>query len=386
MADQPLFDLDSFHPTPGITHVCAAGESLPLRSQSDVLVQYMTDKAAGPKGRDNQGEQVDKARGLIATSWNVSTKEIGFVANVAEGVSILLESLDWAEGDNVCVDADEFPSLVAPFAFRAQRSQGSSGHQTPQIRYWTAENRSTAIDNKTRLIAVSYVSYLNGARSDLSAYRALADSVGAMLVVDFTQAAGYIPIDASIADFAFSACYKWLLGTTGTAIAFWNQKRQPKWRPSTAGWHSLSLGDARPQWGTGRIDIRDDAMCFCRGNPGHLSIYILLNSLEYLRQWATGDIERHVQVLTAKLLHEFESAGIPSTTPREAQRHGASVTVDCAGASEIVDELYNNGIYAWNGRGRIRFSFHGYNSMKDVERIMEIFPALWKKWNSDRSA
>ena len=50
----------------------------------------------------------------------------------------------------------------------------------------------------------------------------MADSVGALLLVDFTQASGYLPIDASMADFAFSACYKWMLGITGVAVAFWN--------------------------------------------------------------------------------------------------------------------------------------------------------------------
>ena len=48
-------------------------------------------------------------------------------------------------------------------------------------------------------------------------------------VVDFTQAAGYLPIEASVADFAFSACYKWLLGVTGVAVAYWNRTRQPGW-------------------------------------------------------------------------------------------------------------------------------------------------------------
>lgn len=59
--------------------------------------------------------------------------------------------------------------------------------------------------------------------------------------------------------------------------------------------------------------------------------------------------------------------------------HEASVTIDCICASEIVEELSKTGIYAWNDRGRVRLSFHGYNSLEDVERIMEVLPSLWRK-------
>jgi cysteine desulfurase/selenocysteine lyase len=77
---------------------------------------------------------------------------------------------------------------------------------------------------------------------DLPALRRLADQVGAWLLVDFTQASGYLPIEASLADFAFSACYKWMLGIAGVAVAYWNRRRLPGWAPASAGWHSLAPG------------------------------------------------------------------------------------------------------------------------------------------------
>jgi selenocysteine lyase/cysteine desulfurase len=237
------------------------------------------------------------------------------------------------------------------------------------------------VDHDTRMIAVSAVSYLNAERADLTAYRQAADRAGATLVVDFTQAAGYSPIDASIADFAFSACYKWLLGTTGTCIAFWNRTRQPEWQPRAAGWHSLATGTAKPNWKTDAISIRDDALCFSCGNPAHLSIYMLQEGLKFLGQWETSEIKEHVQTLTAELLRRLDRLGMPSTTPRAMASHGASVTVECNGASEIVYAMSQAGVYAWNGRGRVRFSFHGYNCMADVDRIMDTFPALWKTFN-----
>ena len=173
-------------------------------------------------GRVAQEAEIARARAGIARCWGVDAASIGFVGNVAEGVSIVAESLDWRDGDNLVVDANEYPSVVGPFLMRRR-----PGVALRQAKGTGPDRFAGCVDGRTRAIGVSYVSYLTGERHDLSALRALADSVGALLVVDFTQAAGYLPLEASIADFAFSACYKWLLGVTGVDVAYWNRARQP---------------------------------------------------------------------------------------------------------------------------------------------------------------
>ncbi|RDW64354.1 uncharacterized protein DSM5745_09765 [Aspergillus mulundensis] len=384
MADKPLFSLDAFCSTPGITHVCAAGESLPLNSHNAAFAKYMQDKAAGHIGPRFKSQQLDHVRVVISQEWKAtSINEIGFAPSVADGVSMVVESLHWEEGDNVVVDADDFPSLIAPFKIRSQAHQTRGGVAVPEVRFANADALDSVVNPNTRVIAVSYVSYLTSARVDLSYYRRVADKVGAILIVDYSQAAGYAPIDAPIADFAFSCCHKWLLSSTGVAIAYWSQTRQPDWRPSTAGWHSLDpLPTTRAQWEAQAISLRDDALVFTRGNPSHLPIYILRESLDFLAQWDAAQIEKHVQILTTSLLEALEREGVPSSTPREKRNHGSSVTVHCKGAAEIVAEMRAAGVYAWNGNGRVRFSFHGYNCQADVERIMDVFPVLWRQYNA----
>lgn len=317
-------------------------------------------------GRTAQEAQVERARAGVARAWGVQPGEIGFVGNVAEGASIVAESIDWHEGDTICIDADEYPSVVGPFAMRGVNLRMARGTDPDRL--------ARCVDSRTRLIGVSAVSYLTGERFDLAALRRLADSVGALLMVDFTQAAGYLPIDASVADFAFSACYKWLLGMTGVAVACWNRARQPAWSPRSAGWHSFAPGtrgyDPTPA-------LRADALRFTRGNPAHGPVYVLAEALDYLAQFDTEAVQAHVQALAAALLARLEELQIPSTTPRDPARHGASVCVASPRAQAIVDALYAQGIYAWNGHGRVRFSFHGYNSLADVERIAEGLRAVW---------
>ncbi|WP_159992202.1 aminotransferase class V-fold PLP-dependent enzyme, partial [Roseomonas sp. 18066] len=338
----PIFDPADFEMPPGLAHVCAGGETPLLRRHAQAYARYARDKAAGMPGRTAQEAVVQRVRERMAALWRVQAGDIGFVSSVAEGVSLLVDSLEWRDGDNIVLDVTEYPSVAAPFALKR-------GGPALRLAEGQAPDRlASLVDDRTRVIAVSAVSYLNGERFDLAALRKLADSVGAMLVVDCTQGAGYLRLDASVADFAFAASYKWLLGVTGVATAYWNRARQPGWTPGSAGWHSLS-GMARPDYAGGLV-LRPDALCFTRGNPAHLPLYILDGALDYLAQHDAAALEAHVLGLTAALRDGFSAAGIASTTPAEPARQAASVTVDTAGSEALVAALEARGVMAWGGR------------------------------------
>jgi selenocysteine lyase/cysteine desulfurase len=366
MSEEPLFNPQDFMIADGIAHLCAGGESAPLRRHGAGLSRYLRDKSRGMAGRVAQEEEIARARASIARCWGVDAASIGFVSSVAEGVSIIAESLDWHEGDNLVIDANEYPSVVGPFLVRRP------GISLRQARGTGPDRFAGCVDARSRVIGVSYVSYLTGERLDLSALRVLADRNGALLVVDFTQAAGYLPIEASLSDFAFSACYKWLLGITGVAVAYWNRARQPGWSPASAGWYSFEPGsrnyDNPPR-------LRDDALRFTRGNPAHASIYVLADALDYLAAYDIRDVHAHVQGMTTAMLERLEALRVPTLTPADPARHGASVCFSSPRAQALVDAMAHRGVLAWNGQGRIRFSFHGYNSRRDVDRAIEALTA-----------
>lgn len=367
----PVLDPADFRIPPGVSHVCAGGEPPFLFRHDKALEQYAIDKSSGMPGRTAMEAKVEQVRTRLAAMWGAGPGEIGFVSSVADGVAMVAESLEFAPGDNIVVDALEYPSVVAPFALQR--------HPKLEIRVarGSAPDRVAALVNaRTRVIGASCVSYMTGERLDLDLLRAAADRVGALLVVDFTQAAGWLPIDASVADFAFSACYKWLLGTTGVAVAYWNRARQPGWAPSTAGWHSIAAF-GRPDW-AGPIAVKSDALRFTRGNPAHGPVYVLAEALDYLGAHDPALLHRHVAALTAELLARLDRAGIPVTTPRDPARHGANVCMDSSAAQAMCDALTARKVFGWNGHGRLRFSFHGYNSMRDVDRIMDELPSIWR--------
>lgn len=362
----PLFDPAEFLIPPGTVHVCAGGETPVLRTLPAAMARYFEDKSCGPASRPKVDDEAERLCARLAEFWAVERGTIGLVNSVAEGMSILVESLDWRDGDNVIVATDEYPSVVAPLKLR----------HGVALRFADLMDEAAVrrvAGSRTRVIAVSAVSMVNGRRHDLAMLRRVADDIGAMLVVDFTQASGWLPIEAGIADFAFSSCYKWMLGVTGVAVAYWNRTRHPRWAPRTAGWYSIDyaggLDYAKP------LVLREDAARFTRGNPAHAAVYAMHAGLDHLERFPRGTIQAHVQALTVALLARLAEAGIASTTPPDPARHGANVCIAHPRASAIVEGMAARGVLAWNGRGRIRFSFHGYNDASELDRVMDALRA-----------
>ena len=74
----------------------------------------------------------------------------------------------------------------------------------------------------------------------------------------------------------------------------------------------------------------------------------------------------------------MKAAGIPSTTPPDPRWHGASVCAEHPKAAAIVEGMARRGVLAWNGRGRIRISFHGYNGSADMDHAADALIAEWR--------
>ena len=361
-----LFPREAFDIPPGVAHLCAGGEPPWLRSHAEALTRYGAHRNAGWDGRLQQSGEVERVRALFATAWAVPTDDIGFVSSVAEGCGMLGESLDLPPGSNVVAADIEYSSMLGGFALR------------PGLELRLVDGLASIpaqVDANTRVILVSDISQLTGEAADLPALRALADRVGAALVVDFTQAAGWKQVRPSVADFAFSSCYKWLLATTGIAVAYWNQARQPDWAPHSAGWFSLKMPPSGPiDWQAPQLV--PGAMRFCRGNPAFVPLYMLGHAVDTAAGWATPvALETHVHGLATAFRAGVLDAQLPCMTP---PAHGANVCLPHPASEAMVASLHARGVMAWGGRGRVRFSFHGYNDMDDVDFGLAALRQAWR--------
>jgi selenocysteine lyase/cysteine desulfurase len=365
-----------------LTHLSAGGESPTLKSHRVAIEQFFADKALGEESRERMDESVRQCKQKVGVLLGVSPDDVAFISTSSEGINLLAYGLKWRRGDNVVVCDVEFPSGVLPWT--RLKEQGVEIRIVPNRNWFVLlADIQQALDDRTRVVAVSDVSYFTGQRLPVKELSELVRSRNALLILDATHAAGAVPVQASYADILVTSCYKWLLGTHGVAIFYWNRERLPDLEPPFLGWHS---GQSIPDWhAPTEFALRSGADRFEAGNLGFISIYILDNALDHILRIGIPAIERYVLSLSGLAREGLHELGFELMTPRNPDQRAGNICFMTPHISEIMAWLSDRQILVWGayaGVGRVRVSTHLYNSIEDVERLLnalEDLPASLKR-------
>jgi selenocysteine lyase/cysteine desulfurase len=230
-----------------------------------------------------------------------------------------------------------------------------------------------SIDSRTAVVAVSYVQYATGRMVDPDRLRRACTEVGATLVLDVTQAAGAIPIDAERwqADVVVSSGYKWLGGHGGVALAALADDLV-KAVPAMPGW----MGASDPfDLDATRLDLAPDARRFTSSTMSYASMAALTASIQQLLSVGIDAIADHANALAAQLVEGLAGSGWGPYLPvDDPSGSGHIVSLAAAGrdATQAVHRLREEGIVCGTRGGRIRISLAPYNDGADVARLTEI--------------
>jgi cysteine desulfurase / selenocysteine lyase len=356
-----------------VAHLCAGGETPVLHSHLATVERFFAQKSAGMAGRqEGLLGTLEHCRQRAAALLGVTAADVAFLSSASAGINQLAGGLDWRPGDNVVVEDIEYPSDIYPWTRLAAR--GVDVRVVPQRDGAPRlERLAAALDARTRVLAVSQVSYLTGRRYALDELGALAHQHGALLSVDATHAAGVVPVAAHHADILVSSCYKFLLGVHGVALFYRNPARLGALEPQAIGWHSVASthSTAAPTAYT----LRPAADRFEAGNPALLPVAILDNGLAYLEQLGIAHIEQHVLALGGLLWQELHARGLQLLTPEAPAARGPNICFAWADAGALARALSERGVVVWGSDGRIRVSLHAYNNQADIERLLAALDA-----------
>ncbi|MEM7256317.1 MAG: aminotransferase class V-fold PLP-dependent enzyme [Pseudomonadota bacterium] len=354
-----------------VAHLATGGESPMLNSHQRVLQQFLHDKSQGEPARALQHAVFNEAREQCAQLFKVPAHDLTFLSSATEGINTLCYALDWREGDNVVVADVEFPSDVLPWA--NLRGRGVEvrvvRHQQWQI---NEQDILSQIDDRTRVVAVSQVSMFTGQHMNVQQLSQGVRDAGAIFLMDATHAAGVVPVDASVADVVVCSCYKWLLGTHGTAVFYVNSNTMAQLAPPFVGWASVASGggwQSPLEW-----TMHDNADRFLAANPSYISLYLLNNSLRYLLAIGENRIQQHSLALGKLIFEVLEPYGVQMMTPLQDSRRAGNVCFMTANVDKFRSALEQHGVLVWGAYGdfgRVRLSAHVHNDTQDIQRLAD---------------
>jgi L-cysteine/cystine lyase len=293
-------------------------------------------------------EMRDRVRAQLAEALSAEPEQVALTRSTTDGCNIVLTGLALTPEDEVVTSDVEHFGLL-----------GGLTASPATVVVVPPEKILDAVTDRTRLIAISHISWVTG--NSLEPERIKAET-GLPVLVDGAQSVGVIPVDASAFDFYAVSCQKWLCGPDVTGalvvaepealrIALPSYFAQAEHEPS---------GEFLPREGAERFDS---------GWIGGPSLAGLAAALELAPEWRFERVAEISAKCREALAERFEVVTHPGRAGLVSFRPGRDPVELVAGLREqgvIVREI--------PGRNLVRVSCGYWTSDDDVERLLAGLP------------
>jgi cysteine desulfurase / selenocysteine lyase len=330
-------------------------------------------------------ETLETARTRFARLIGAEPADVAFTKNCTEGSNAVASGLDVAAGDNVVVcGALDHPALVYPWL--NQRARGLEVRIVPPTDQGIDVAAILArVDDRTRAVAASTVTFVPGFRTDLATLAEACERRGILLAVDATQSVGVIDTDVSALPLGalVTSTHKHLLSIYGQGLLWCRRDWAERMRPAHVGQHGTADPYRHPA-DDDRFEI-ELAPGARRFETGYLyaGAAALARSLEMLLDVGVDRIEAHATGLAKRLADGLAQRGLPVNHDPFGQPPSHIVTVGRLEAGELyaisdpllsaIHDALNEARIRHSGRrGVLRFAFHLYNDASDVTRVFDV--------------
>jgi len=304
-------------------------------------------------------------RVALARLINAQPEEVAIVTSASAGINPIANALqfDGLDGRNKVVMSEyEFPTMGQ--IWLAQRPRGA------EIQFLDGVNNTAptecyerAIDKTTRIVPLTQVSFVNGFRSDVAAIAKIAHAQGALLFLDGYQDCGTRPIDVKAldVDFFVTGTLKYLLGPPGLGFLYVRRELIETLTPPITSW--MAQRDVFA-FNTKCLDPSPDARRFEGGSPSIPNIYLARPAIDLLTGIGLDNVAAQIERLTRAFLKGVRDLHIDCKTPSSSV--GPLVVLRAKDAASVLAKLTARGIAVSTRRDGVRFAFHVYNTLDDV--------------------
>jgi selenocysteine lyase/cysteine desulfurase len=347
-------------------------------------VDAITDAASAFRDRaglayDALADRMEEVRVASASLMGVPVDDVAFVKNTTEGISFAASGIDWQPGDRVIVPNYEFPTNVYPWiALRDRGVQVDLIEPVGTRRELPLEVFADALrEGPTRLVAVSWVQFGYGWRTDLAGLGELCREHGALFCVDAIQGLGVLPARFAEwgVDVAAAAGHKWMLGPHGLGVASVSPRARQELRPLEPGWASVSH---REDYDNLELHYDETARRYEGGTYPLVDIPGLGASVDLLLDSGIDRVWQHVDMLCRRLANELTELGADMRSVHDTENRSGIVSFELPDrdSSEVVAALDAKNILARPRAGAIRLSPHAYNTVDEIDATLAVLRDL----------
>jgi selenocysteine lyase/cysteine desulfurase len=321
-----------------------------------------------------------KVRAQFAALIGAGPDEVSLVESTSRGENLVVNGLGIPSTQtvgNVVTDALHFEGSLILYGELKKRGLDV---RLVKARDWRIDvaDMEKAVDRRTKLVAVSLVSWYNGFQHDLTRVCDLAHAHGAYVYADIVQAAGNTPFDVRASGVDFCACssFKWLMGDFGLGFLFVRRplldvvirRSEYGYQQADTVMHYLPSdppADAPVTW-----TMHQDARAYFQvGTYGQGTLNALSASLEYLQRVGVERIHAHRQPLLRRLREELPRLGFTSITPPGTLSAIVAFTAPDA-EKRFGARLRQANVSVTLSGDRMRVSPSLFNDLRDVDRLL----------------
>ena len=312
-----------------------------------MLAEELVDLAQGRGGEPYFSRALamrDEVRAKLAAHLGAEPAQVALTRSTTDGCNIVLAGLGLGPEDEVVTTDVEHFGLIGPL-----HASGAKVVTAPE------DKVVEAVTERTRLVAISHVSWVTGNSLDPTRIKA---ETGLPVLVDGAQSAGVLPLRAGDVDYYAVSCQKWLCGpdVTGALVVA---------RPDELHVALPSYFAQTEHAPDGTYSPREGAERFDSGWIGTPSLAGLSAALDVHPDWRFERSAEMAAKLRAALVDRFEVV----TKPDQAGLITFRPTGD---PTELVEHLRAQGVIVRElpGRNLIRASCGYWTSDEDLERLL----------------
>jgi selenocysteine lyase/cysteine desulfurase len=317
-----------------------------------------------------------EVRGLYARLFSCREEQVALTNGAGAGINAVVRGLELGDGDEVVLPAHEFPSNHYPWLWAARRGvkvvEVEPDHPTGAV---SAAKLAKHITKRTRVVAFAHVSYLHGGRIDPTPIVEEARKVGAITVVDGSQAAGALPFDfgASGVDAYVSCSYKFLLGPYGAGFALFSPPLLKRMAVGDINWWAVKGSEDFNHLPGADFQLREGAVRFdAHETASFTNLYVAAESLRLLLEATPQAVQVHCRALCDRLISRLPP-GISVASPTEPGQRSHLLCIAARDPKSTADaqaRLRAAQVLVSMRGDRLRIAPHLYNTEADVDRVV----------------